>query len=86
MPFYDFTSGFVAVKKHVLKDIQFKGSYGEYFIDFIVRAHDKKYKVIEVPYTSAARLHGSSKTAPTLQILLKRIYQYTTMVIQVLFR
>ena len=33
--FSDYTSGFVAVRRHVLQEFELRGDYGEYFIDFI---------------------------------------------------
>lgn len=74
--FYDFTSGFVAVRKNVLRELPLEGSYGEYFINFIIRSFDQKFRIIEVPYTSEPRLYGISKTAPSFRLLLLRIYQY----------
>jgi dolichol-phosphate mannosyltransferase len=64
--FKDYTSGFVAVRKKVLEDIQLRGDYGEYFIDFIYRAIKRGYKVIEIPYICEARKYGVSKTGTSL--------------------
>lgn len=80
--FYDYTSGFIAVKKEVLDRIPLRGDYGEYFIDLIVRAKLHKYNIIEIPYTCEKRKAGESKTAPTLRLLLKRIRQYSLQILK----
>lgn len=76
VPFHDFTSGFIAVKKPSVESIPLSGSYGEYFIDFIMRAYAKGYSIVELPYVSPPRIHGTSKTAPSVSVLLRRVHQY----------
>jgi len=74
--FHDYTSGFIAIRKKILQEIELKGDYGEYFIDLIYRAIKKKYKVIELPYISLAREHGFSKTGKNFMQYLKRGTKY----------
>ena len=74
--FHDYTSGFIAIKKEVLQNMELKGDYGEYFIDLIYRAIKKKYKVIELPYISLAREHRFSKTGTNFKQYLKRGTKY----------
>ena len=74
--FHDYTSGFIAIRKKILQEIELKGDYGEYFIDLIYRAIKKKYKVIELPYISLAREHGFSKTGTNFMQYLKRGIKY----------
>jgi len=78
--FKDYTSGFVAVRRKVLEDIELRGDYGEYFIDFIYRAIKKGYKIAEVPYVCGARKYGVSKTGTNIvQYLYRgRKYLWTT--------
>ncbi len=83
--FHDFTSGFIAVRKQCVRAIPLTGSYGEYFIDFIIRALAKGYTVVELPYVSPSRLHGASKTAPSFGILLRRVRQYGGTIIRLLW-
>jgi len=83
--FYDFTSGFVAVKKNVVRSIPLRGSYGEYFIDFIVSAFARGFLVTEVPYICVPRRFGTTKTAASLPALFKRCLQYGMMVIRLLW-
>ena len=74
--FTDFTSGFIAIRRDVFKDIRLKGDYGEYFIDLIERAILLKYSFVEIPYVCEPRREGKSKTAPTLKDLFSRGVKY----------
>ena len=74
--FKDYTSGFIAIRKEVLKNIKLRGDYGEYFIDLIYNAIKKGYKVIEIPYILQARKHGESKTGTNFFQLSKRGIKY----------
>jgi dolichol-phosphate mannosyltransferase len=74
--FKDYTSGFVAVRRRVLEDIELRGDYGEYFIDFIYRAIKKGYKITEVPYVCGARKYGVSKTGTNIVQYLYRGRKY----------
>lgn len=72
----DYTSGFIAIRKEVLKDIKLRGDYGEYFIDLIYNAIKKGYKVIEIPYILQARKYGISKTGTNFYQLSKKGLKY----------
>jgi dolichol-phosphate mannosyltransferase len=74
--FKDYTSGFIAVRKEVFKDIKLRGDYGEYFIDLIYNAIKKGYKVVEIPYILQARKYGESKTGSNFFQLSKRGMKY----------
>lgn len=78
--FYDYTSGFVAVRSEVIKAISLRGDYGEYFIDFMYRVlRDKRYRVCELPYIMRPRRSGQSKTGSNLIQFIKRgrLYLWT---------
>ncbi len=60
--FHDYTSGFIAVRREVLRVIPLRGFYGEYFIDLITRAFRQGFRVAEVPYVCLPRRAGTSKT------------------------
>jgi dolichol-phosphate mannosyltransferase len=62
--FHDYTSGFVMVRREVLDSIALRGDYGEYFMDFIVRAHRSGRRIAEIPFVPVSRRHGESKTDP----------------------
>ncbi len=68
--FKDYTSGFIAVRKSVFKEIGLQGNYGEYFIDFIYKAIYYGFRITEVPYICLPRLKGVSKTG-------QNIFQFT---------
>lgn len=80
--FKDYTSGFVAVRRRVLEDIELRGDYGEYFIDFIYRAIKKGYRITEVPYVCGARKYGVSKTGTNLLQYFKRGRKYVWTVLR----
>ncbi|PIR49819.1 polyprenol monophosphomannose synthase [Candidatus Peregrinibacteria bacterium CG10_big_fil_rev_8_21_14_0_10_54_7] len=80
--FTDFTSGFIAIRRDVFKDIRLKGDYGEYFIDLIERAILLKHSFVEIPYICEPRREGQSKTAPTLPILFRRGMKYLSMLLR----
>jgi dolichol-phosphate mannosyltransferase len=80
--FADYTSGFVAVRKAVLREIPLRGDYGEYFVDFIFRTLQKKYRVCELPYKAMPRKSGESKTGSNLVQYLRRGRKYVGTVIR----
>jgi dolichol-phosphate mannosyltransferase len=80
--FADYTSGFVAVRKAVLREIPLRGDYGEYFVDFIFRTLQKKYRVCELPYKAMPRKSGESKTGTNLVQYLRRGRKYVGTVIR----
>lgn len=75
-----YTSGFIMIKRSVLKKYKFKGDYGEYFIHLCVYLLRNNFKIIEVPFNCKSRIYGKSKTSPNLLILLKRTLQYIAMI------
>jgi len=81
--FTDYTSGFIAVRREVLKGWQLRGDYGEYFIDFIYRLlRDKKYRVCELPYMMQSRRSGESKTGSNMMQYMKRGRKYLLTIIR----
>ena len=61
--FHDWTSGFIAIRASIIKPIRLRGRYGEYFIDLMARLIGSRTRFVEVPFRSAPREHGESKTA-----------------------
>ncbi len=82
----DYTTGFVVAKKKVFKEIDLRGDYGEYCIDFLYRALKKGFKVKEIPYKCIPRKLGESKTAPDLITFFKRGTKYIKTVIRLRFQ
>ena len=80
--FYDWTSGFIAVRSEVIRKIPLKGDYGEYFIEMMYRILKSGYKVAEVPYHLIPRERGESKTATNVFGFLTRGSKYVARVIK----
>lgn len=72
----DLSSGFVRARKEVLMDLDFRGTYGDYCIDFLVRAEKKGYRIMEIPYTNSEREEGYSKTTANPLIFLCYVLLY----------
>lgn len=84
--FYDYTSGFVAVRREVLEDMRLRGDYGEYFIDFIYHVlRDGRFSVCELPYIMQPRRSGESKTGANLLQFMKRGRKYLTTILRLRF-
>lgn len=82
--FYDYTSGFVAVRRKVFSgDMRLRGDYGEYFTDFMFHVlRNKQYKVCELPYIMQARRSGESKTGSNIMHFMKRGIKYILTIIR----
>ena len=80
--FKDYTSGFIAIRKRVFKQIHLKGDYGEYFIDLMMRAILEGYSFVEIPFQNLPRAKGESKTGSNLPQLISRGLKYLSTVIE----
>ena len=80
--FSDYTSGFVAVRREVFSEMDLRGDYGEYFVDFIYRAIRLNYRICELPYKAMPRRTGESKTGNNLMQYAKRGWKYFWVVLQ----
>jgi dolichol-phosphate mannosyltransferase len=75
--FTDYTSGFIAIRREVLRNYRLRGDYGEYFIDLIFRILlEKRFSVVEIPYVMQPRRSGVSKTGTNLLHYLRRGRKY----------
>ncbi|MBI3733006.1 MAG: polyprenol monophosphomannose synthase, partial [Chloroflexi bacterium] len=81
-PVRDYTTGFVAARRSVLEQIALRGDYGEYCIDFLVRAVRRGFRVVEVGYICAPRASGESKTAPSFTGFIRRGRKYVTTILR----
>jgi dolichol-phosphate mannosyltransferase len=79
--FSDYTSGFVAVRRDVFREIELRGDYGEYFVDFIYRAIKFGYRICELPYVAMPRRSGESKTGNNIVQYIKRGSKYLWIVL-----
>lgn len=81
--FTDYTSGFIAARREVFRDIRLRGDYGEYFIDLIFRVlMDSRLTVVELPYVMQTRRSGVSKTGTNLLHYLRRGRKYIATIIE----
>lgn len=78
----DYTSGFVMSRRAVFDRLTLRGDYGEYCIDFLVRAQRLGYRVVEVPYTCGARMSGESKTGASFSDYIRRGRKYVTTILR----
>jgi dolichol-phosphate mannosyltransferase len=68
-PVRDWTSGFVAARRSALARVPIRPhhAYGDYCIDFLHRACQAGFRVVEVPYACVERRAGTTKTSPSLR-------------------
>ncbi len=84
--FSDYTSGFIAVRRQVVKEFSLRGDYGEYFIDFIYRViHSRKFLICELPYFAQPRRSGESKTGSNIFQYARRGWKYLLIVLRLKF-
>jgi len=69
--FYDYTSGFYAVRKSVFDVVQIKGRYLDYCIRFLAQLSRNNFAIVEVPVIMMPRERGESKTTSGTFTLLK---------------
>ena len=59
--FNDYTSGYICIKKEIIKELKLKGYYGDYFIVLISKLKKLNKKIIEIPFIEKERASGSLK-------------------------
>jgi len=64
----DFTSGFICIKKKIIKDYKLDGYYGDYFLNLICFLKFKNVKIKEIPFNDSIRATGTSKTLENLNV------------------
>lgn len=64
----DYTSGYICLKKSLLKNYKLKGYYGDYFLNLICFLKKKNKKIIEIPFSDSLRASGKSKTVVNLNL------------------
>lgn len=80
---HDYTSGFVAGRAELFRQIRLNGDYGEYCIDLLGRAVKMGFRVREVPYVCVPRTAGDSKTGANLWDYLLKGRKYVAATWQV---
>ena len=61
VPVHDFTTSFRAVRRGVVENVKTESSGNSFFMEFLVKAHRKRYGMIEIPITFKDRVIGKSK-------------------------
>ena len=74
--FTDYTSGFICIKKEVIKNTKISGYYGDYFINLIFDLIKNSRKIIEIPYMEQDRASGKSKTTGNKIDLIIKCFFY----------
>jgi dolichol-phosphate mannosyltransferase len=73
--FFDWTSGFIAVRRTALPALPLGSGHGEYFVRLIHSMLASGRKITEFPYRLVPRCKGTSKTAGTAtQLAARGIY------------
>ena len=63
----DYSSGLFVMKRNVLlTSIPICYGHGEFFIEFLYKAHKRGLKIVELPYVHPRGIEGLSKTAPNI--------------------
>lgn len=73
---YDYSSGYISVKKDFLQKNRLNGYYGDYFIRLLVDAKKDKLKIIELPFVELDRRSGFSKTTGNKFNLIIKCFFY----------
>ena len=83
----DYTSGIFLMKREVLLTaVPIGNGHGEFFIEFIYKAHKAGNKIVELPYVHPPDIEGMSKTATSILRLCYLGFKYFIRVVQSLFR
>ncbi len=81
---HDYTSGFIAVKHEVTRAVPLSSQgFGEYFAEFLFKAHQKGYKITEVGYEYNYRKNGESKLDTSIWRLFGFGWQYGIRIIAI---
>jgi dolichol-phosphate mannosyltransferase len=77
LPFTDYTSGYVAIRRDFFEEYCLVGNHGEYFLYLLHSLHSNGKAVREIPYSLSKRMSGTSKThGGSLSGLLRRGIPY----------
>ena len=83
----DYTSGIFLMKREVLLSaVPIANGHGEFFIEFIYKAHKAGNKIVELPYVHPPDIEGMSKTATSFLRFCYLGFKYFIRTIQSLFR
>jgi dolichol-phosphate mannosyltransferase len=77
---HDYTSGFIAGRAELFRQLRLRGDYGEYCIDLLGRAQHLGFRLVEVPYVCVPRTAGESKTGVNLWDYLVKGRKYMAVI------
>lgn len=72
----DYTTGYLMAPRALVLELGLHGDYGEYCIRLIADALRTGRRVVEIPYRSVPRVHGTSKTATSVAGFVRRGWRY----------
>ncbi len=61
VPIHDFTNSLRAIRRGIVQDVETESSGNSFFMEFIVKAYRKGYKITEIPIAFKDRALGKSK-------------------------
>lgn len=61
VPIHDFTGSFRAIRRVVVQNVKTESKGNSFFMEFIVKAHRKGYRITEIPIIFKDRVVGKSK-------------------------
>ena len=83
----DYTSGIFLMKRDVLLSaVPISTGHGEFFIEFIYKAHNDGKKIVEIPYIHVPDTDGMSKTASSALRFIYLGSKYFIRIIQTLMK
>ena len=84
--FTDYTSGYICIKKKIIKSIKLNGYYGDYFITLITKCKLANYNILEIPYEERERASGNSKTTGSKVSLIIMCFFYFVALIKCILK
>jgi len=60
-PVHDFTTSYRAIRRDVVQNVETESSGNSFFMEFVVKAYRKGYRIAELPITFRDRVVGKSK-------------------------
>ena len=83
----DYTSGIFVMKRNVLLTVTpICYGHGEFFVEFIYKAHKRGLKILELPFIQPPDLEKMSKTAPNILKFINLGFYYLIMIFHSLIR
>lgn len=82
----DFTSGFFISRTEIIKNYQFKGNYGEYYMFLISKIIISKYNIKEIPIKFYDRFAGESKTGRTFTNISSKGMPYIKALVEIILK